>query len=109
MFPVFNALCMLLVIIIELTPVILDAVVSMNNSQPRQTKINFELFIDQEQYFYIYLIYEIIAILIGLLTITGTGTLSLAFFRHCCATFKIARYLLILRKKSILNFLLCTN
>ena len=90
-FLVCIALIILFTAIVELTPVVLDAVVPMNKSRPRQIRIDFEFFIDQEQYFYIYLIYEIIAMLIGLLTVTGTGTLSLAFFRHCCATFKIAR------------------
>ena len=100
---------MCFIIIIELTPVILDAVVPMNKSRPRQTKINFELFIDKEQYFYIYLIQEIVLIMIEMFTVLAIGTLSLAFFRHCCATFKIARLasksgLPILRIKSILNF-----
>jgi len=90
-FLVCIALIILFTIIVELTPVVLDAVVPMNKSRLRQIRMDFELFIDQEQYFYIYLIHEIIAMLIGLLTVTGTGTLSLAFFRHCCATFKIAR------------------
>jgi len=91
MFPVFNALCMLLVIIIELTPVILDAVVPMNKSRPRQIIMNFELFIDKEQYFYIYLIQEIVLLMMESFTLLTIGTLSMAFFRHCCATSKIAR------------------
>jgi len=82
---------MFLIVIIELTPIVLDTVVPMNKSRPRKIKMDFEFFIDQEQYFYIYLIHEIMAMLIGVLTVLATGTLSLAFFRHCCATFKIAR------------------
>lgn len=78
-------------IIIELIPVILDVIIPMNESRPRKIKMDFEFFIDQQQYFYIYLIYEIIVILIGLFTILATGTLSMAFLRHCCATLKIAR------------------
>jgi len=65
----------------------------MNKSRPRKVKIDFEFFIDEEQYFYIYLIYEIITIVIAVFTVLATGMLSLAFIRHCCATFKIARYM----------------
>ena len=90
-FLVCIALIILFTAIVELTPVVLDAVVPMNKSRPRQIRIDFEFFIDQEQYFYIYLIHEIMVMLIGVLTVLATGTLSLAFFRHCCATFKIAR------------------
>jgi len=82
---------MFLIVLIELTPIVLDAVIPMNKSRPRQIKMDFELFIDKEQYFYIYLIQEIVLIMIEMLTVLATGTLSLAFFRHCCATFKIAR------------------
>jgi len=79
------------IIIIDLTPVVLDAIVPMNKSRPRKIRMDFEFFVDQEQYFYIYLIHEIMTLLIEVLTVLATGTLSLAFFRHCCATFKIAR------------------
>jgi len=83
------------IIIIELIPVILDAVTPMNKSRPRKVKIDFELFIDEEQYFYIYLMYEIVTLIIETFTVLGPATLSFALFRHCCANFKIARYVLI--------------
>ncbi|EGI61351.1 hypothetical protein G5I_10346, partial [Acromyrmex echinatior] len=79
-------------IIVELIPVILDAAMPMNTSRLRKVKIDFEFFIDEKQYFYIYFIYEIITLLIGMFTVLATGSLSLAFLRHCCATFKIARF-----------------
>jgi len=90
-FSVLVAFSAFFIIIVELIPVILDAVIPMNTSRPRKIKMDFELFIDEEQYFYIYLIHEVIIILIGMFTLLATGTLSLAFLRHCCATFKIAR------------------
>ncbi|KYQ47767.1 hypothetical protein ALC60_13192 [Trachymyrmex zeteki] len=88
------AFAIFFIIIIELIPVVLDAVTPMNKSRPRKVKIDFEFFIDEEQYFYVYLIYEIITILIGIFTILSTGTLSFALIRHCCATFKIASNLI---------------
>jgi len=95
-FPVAVAFAISFIIIIELIPIVLDAVIPMNESRPRKVKIDFEFFIDKEQYFYIYLIYEIITILIGIFTIFATGALSFTLVRHCCATFKIARYLRII-------------
>ncbi|XP_071630157.1 uncharacterized protein [Temnothorax longispinosus] len=82
------------VIIIELIPVIFDAIAPMNESRPRKIKINFEFFIDEQQYFYIYLIYEVMTIIIGMFSILATGSLSMAFLRHCCATCKIASNLI---------------
>jgi len=81
---------MFLLITVELIPIILD-IHPMNNSRPRKVLIDFEFFIDEDQYFYIYLIHEIVLMLIGMFTILATGTLSLAFLNHCCATSKIAR------------------
>ncbi|TGZ45825.1 hypothetical protein DBV15_02677 [Temnothorax longispinosus] len=91
-FPVLVAFAIFCVIIIELIPVIFDAIAPMNESRPRKIKINFEFFIDEQQYFYIYLIYEVMTIIIGMFSILATGSLSMAFLRHCCATCKIARY-----------------
>ncbi|XP_039311314.1 uncharacterized protein LOC113003313 isoform X2 [Solenopsis invicta] len=90
----FVICCIFSVIFIELIPVILDAVAPMNESRPRKIKMDFEFFIDEQKYFYIYLIYEIIVILLGIFTILATGTLSMAFLQHCCATIKIASNLI---------------
>jgi len=84
---------MFLLITVELIPIILNTVIQcpMNKSRPRKVIIDFEFFIDENQYFYIYLIHEIVLMLIGMFTVLATGTLSLAFLNHCCATSKIAR------------------
>ncbi|KYQ53618.1 hypothetical protein ALC60_01688, partial [Trachymyrmex zeteki] len=88
------AFAIFFIIIIELIPVVLDVVTPMNKSRPRKVKIDFEFFIDEEQYFYIYLIYEIITLIIEIFTVYATSTLSLLLIRHCCATFKIASNLI---------------
>ena len=84
---------MFLVITVELIPIVLNTVIycPMNKSRPRKVIIDFEFFIDEDQYFYIYLIHEIVLMLIGMFTVLATGTLSLAFLSHCCATSKITR------------------
>ncbi|KAL0126427.1 hypothetical protein PUN28_005058 [Cardiocondyla obscurior] len=91
---VLIALSVFLIIIIELIPIIFDAIVPMNESRPRKIKLGFEFFIDDQRYFYIYFIFEITVVLTGMFTILATGSLSLAFFRHCCATCKIASNLI---------------
>jgi len=91
-FPVCVAFGIFLLMTVELIPIVLDTVIRpMNKSRSRKILINFEFFIDEDQYFYIYLIHEIVLMLIGMFTVLATGTLSLAFLSHCCATSKIAR------------------
>ncbi|EZA47919.1 hypothetical protein X777_14488 [Ooceraea biroi] len=81
-------------LIVELIPVILDTVVPINESRQRKLQIDFEFFIDEEKYFYVYLIHEITVVLIGVFTMLATGTLPIAFFRHCCAICKISSNLI---------------
>ena len=82
---------MFLLITVELIPIILNTVIQCPMNKSRKVIIDFEFFIDENQYFYIYLIHEVVLMLIGMFTILATGTISLAFLSHCCATFKIAR------------------
>lgn len=90
-------------------PIILDTVVPMNESRPRKVKIVFEMFLDQRQYFYIYLIHEIVVVMIGLSTVAAIGSSMSAILRHSCATYKIARWVCpaarvsLTTKQSILN------
>ncbi|XP_032675075.1 uncharacterized protein LOC116845931 [Odontomachus brunneus] len=85
---------MSLLIIIEMLPIILDVVVPMNESRPRKIKVMFEMFLDQQQYFYIYLIHEIVVVMASFSTVVAIGTLLFAILRHCCATYKIASTLI---------------
>lgn len=75
----------------ECSPVILDAVAPMNVSRPRTIELFFELFIDKEQYFFVYLTYEILVMTIGIGTMVTTGLFLLVVGSHSCAEFKIAR------------------
>lgn len=88
---VFLCLGELCLIMLEMMPVVLDVIAPMNESWPRKIKVDFEMFLDQQQYFYVYLMYEAVTVGIGFFTIVSTGTLLVAFFRHSCANYKIAR------------------
>ncbi|XP_019696745.1 uncharacterized protein LOC109503776 isoform X2 [Harpegnathos saltator] len=81
-------------IIVEMLPVILDVIAPMNVSRPRKITVDFEMFLDQQQYFYVYLIHEIVVVMVGFSTIVATGSLLLAFLTHSCATYKIASILI---------------
>lgn len=81
----------MILIIVETLPVILDAVVPMNESRSRAVKVEFEIFLDQEKYFYVYLMQEFMMLMVTFTTIVSTGLLLLAFMRHSCAIYKIAR------------------
>ncbi|XP_019699757.2 uncharacterized protein LOC109504418 [Harpegnathos saltator] len=80
-------------ILFECSPVIFDVLAPMNVSRPRTIEIPFEFFLDVDQYFFIYIAYEILVTVIGLTAMVGTGTLLLAIGTHSCAEFKIARFL----------------
>ncbi|EFN77866.1 hypothetical protein EAI_13888 [Harpegnathos saltator] len=83
-----------ILITVETLPIILDIIAPMNVSRPRKIVVDLEIFLDQQQYFYVYLIYEIVPVLIGFLTVTAVGSLLLAFLTHSCAIYKIASNLI---------------
>lgn len=81
---------MFIFIFIEFIPVILDAVAPLNESRPRNLKVPYELFID-DQYYILYAISEIITVTVGIWSTITTCTFLITMGGHCCATFKIAR------------------
>ncbi|EZA47917.1 hypothetical protein DMN91_009909 [Ooceraea biroi] len=78
----------------ESTSVILDAFIPINESRPRKLEVDFELFVDQEEYFFLYLIQEMLGVGIGMCSVIATGTFLATIGKHCCATYKIASYLI---------------
>lgn len=75
----------------DFAPIILDAIIPLNESRPRNTQVSFELFIDEQQYFFVYVTHEVITVTIGVWSTITTGLFLVAFGLHCCATFQIAR------------------
>jgi len=70
---------------------ILDTVLPMNESRHSKIQILTEYFIDQEKYFYLTLLHINAAFCIGATTIIGTGTMLIAYLKHACGIFTIAR------------------
>ncbi|XP_014487187.1 PREDICTED: uncharacterized protein LOC106750979 [Dinoponera quadriceps] len=84
----------MVLVIVEMLPVILDAVAPMKASRPHKIIIDFEMFLDKQQYFYAYLMVEIVMAAVGFSTIIAISSLLIAFFRHSCAIFKISSILI---------------
>lgn len=91
-FPVVAGSAMFIFIIIECIPIILDAAVPLNESRPRKLKVPYELFCDEEEYYLLYLIFEIVTVTVGIWSTLTTNTFLVSIGGHTCATFKIARY-----------------
>lgn len=73
-------------------PRILDAMLLANESRSDPTILTrTEYFMDQEKFYYLFLIYTNAAIVIGDTAIVATGTMSLVYFEYACGMLKIAR------------------
>lgn len=72
---------------------IINIVLPMNESRPHSTIqiLSIEYFIDQEKYFYLIYLHINAAIYIGATTIIGTGTMLIAYLKHACGIYTIAR------------------
>ena len=78
-------------LVIICLPHILNVIIPMNESRPRQTLILVEYFVDEETYFIAILIHIIIAMHAGNITVMSVASLHIAYALHTCAMFKIAR------------------
>ncbi|XP_014478547.1 PREDICTED: uncharacterized protein LOC106746457 [Dinoponera quadriceps] len=81
-------------IIIEMLPIILDAVAPMNETRPRQIQYDLELFLDRQQYFFFYVTYECAMLMISYLALAPIFLLLIVLLRHICAIYKIASILI---------------
>jgi len=71
--------------------ILLDIVVPLNVSRPRELLFLAEYFIDHEKHFYIITIYIAIALLVAMTCIIATESFSLTNALHAFGLFKIAR------------------
>ncbi|EZA48233.1 hypothetical protein X777_14129 [Ooceraea biroi] len=92
--------CIILLIIasflltIECSPIILDIIIPMNESRQRKLEVDLELFVNEEQYFFLYLVQEALGVGIGFWSMVTTGTLLTTVAKHSCATYKIVSCLI---------------
>jgi hypothetical protein len=91
-FPVFIILATIIFVTFECRPIILDVFIPMNESRPRRVEMDFQLFVNQEQYFFLYLTHEVLGVLVGIWSIVTTAAFLNTIGKHFCATYKIARF-----------------
>ncbi|XP_026828823.1 uncharacterized protein LOC105286028 isoform X2 [Ooceraea biroi] len=80
------------IMIMESKPIILDVIAPMNESRPRKLDIDIEFFVNEEQYFFFYLVLELSGLGIGTWSLLTTGTFLTTVTKHSCATYKIVRF-----------------
>ncbi|XP_024871343.1 uncharacterized protein LOC112454279 [Temnothorax curvispinosus] len=83
---------LLILLTIICLPLILDVIVPMNESRPRQLVINVEYFVDEETYFFPILTHIVLNQYAGSMTIVAYATILIAYVLHACAMFKIASH-----------------
>ncbi|RLU17507.1 hypothetical protein DMN91_009742 [Ooceraea biroi] len=86
--------CLSTLMALECRPVILDAIMPMNVSRPRKLEVEAEYFLDKQEYFYFYLMEELVGLGIGFYLALVIATFCITLVRHCCATLKIASCLI---------------
>jgi len=88
-----SELCCLLIIIIPQTwSHISDVIAPKNESYSGQLKAFIcRHFAIEEKYFYIILLHVNVAVIIGSTALLAAGTMILAYFKHICGIFRIAR------------------
>ncbi|EZA48232.1 hypothetical protein DMN91_010376 [Ooceraea biroi] len=79
---------------VECRYIILDVIAPMNESRSRKIEMEFELFVNEEQYFFLYLVLEIVGVEIGVWLVLSTGTFLTTVAQHSCAVYKIVSYLI---------------
>ncbi|XP_071567607.1 odorant receptor 9a-like [Temnothorax nylanderi] len=79
-------------LIIICLPLILDVIVPMNESRPRQLPINVEYFVDEETYFFPILTHIVLNQYAGSMTVVAIATILIAYVLHASAMFKIASH-----------------
>lgn len=90
---VFLAFTLWSILSIPFLPLIINYFLDTNNTDFRLMieKIMPKYFMNQEDYFYFIVIYGVIAIFIGGTTLVATGMMLIAYLKHACGIFKVAR------------------
>jgi hypothetical protein len=101
-------MCLIFILIIVQFWTDIFSVLQMNTSRNHTTPIMTEYFVDHEKYFYFILLYTNIAICVAFMITIAIGTMFITFFQHINAMFKIARYIIKNRAKTVkITFIIC--
>ncbi|XP_070152690.1 odorant receptor 63a-like [Polyergus mexicanus] len=79
-------------IVAQLCPNIINAILPINVSQSHHLPIMTEYFVDQEKYFSLIFLHLNAAFCIGIAAMVSTGTMLIAYLEHTCGLFKISSY-----------------
>jgi len=83
---------LIIIILLPILPRIFDIFLFVNASEPRIiVQIMMNHLVIQEKYFYLILLHIDAAFFIGATALIATGTLLLAYLKHACGMFRIAR------------------
>lgn len=82
-------------IFVQFTSILLDIVIPLNESRPRELLFPAEYFIDQQKYFYVIIIHIFMGLFFIGTSVIATESFSLANACHAFGLFKIARYFIL--------------
>jgi len=90
---VFGACSISTYLFLPIWPRIFDVILAINNSRSRSAAIYIatEYFVDQENFSYLILLHTNAAFCIGTTAMVATGTMLIAYLKHICGMFSIAR------------------
>ncbi|KAG5333699.1 OR10A protein, partial [Acromyrmex charruanus] len=78
---------MLILLLVPLTPILLDTVMPLNESRPRFFAIEVEFRVNKDDYFLPILCYTTVTILIGANVVMGVDAMHIACTAHACSLF----------------------
>ncbi|KYQ53486.1 hypothetical protein ALC60_00012, partial [Trachymyrmex zeteki] len=80
-------------LLLPIWPHIFDVIMAINNSRSHSAAIHIatEYFVDQENCFYLILLHTNAALCIGTTAMAATGAMLIAYLKHICGMFSIAR------------------
>ncbi|KAJ8680178.1 hypothetical protein QAD02_015965 [Eretmocerus hayati] len=82
-------LAVVMFLVIPLRPLILDVILPLNETRPKEPVILAEFFVDEDKYFRILVTHAFITGACGVLPIVGSDTFYFACVQHACGMMKI--------------------
>nr|XP_012228368.1 PREDICTED: uncharacterized protein LOC105675663 [Linepithema humile] len=79
-------------IIVQNWSIILDIILPINESRPRNIQFETEYFVDEEKYFFLILLHMNATLCTGMIGMLAIGTMLIAYLQHTCGMFRIASY-----------------
>jgi len=91
LFTVCNAFAIIIILVLQFFPVILDIILPLDEPRPRKLLVTIECFVPLDKYFYIMVLHESIIIILCFSMILAMGTQLFVLTYHSFGMFRIAR------------------